>query len=61
MPKALERKLAKEAKSKGLSKERTGAYVYGTMSKLGLMNDKNANKSHDKKMARMHKALGSKG
>jgi hypothetical protein len=35
MPKALERKLLAEAKKKGLSKERTGAYVYGTLRKLG--------------------------
>lgn len=34
MPKALEQKLKKEAKKKGLSKERTGAYVYGTMQKV---------------------------
>jgi hypothetical protein len=35
MPVALERKLKKRAKKKGLSKERTGAYVYGTMRKTG--------------------------
>ncbi len=34
MPKALEAKLKKEAKRKGLSKKRTGAYVYGTLYKL---------------------------
>ena len=34
MPKALERKLKAEAKRKGLSKKRTGAYVYGTMAKI---------------------------
>lgn len=37
MPKALEAKLKKEAKKKGLGKKRQGAYVYGTMNKLGLM------------------------
>lgn len=37
MPKAVEDKLKREAKSKWLSKERTGAYVYGTMNKLWLM------------------------
>jgi hypothetical protein len=31
MPKALERKLKREAKKKGLGKARTGAYVYGTL------------------------------
>ena len=31
MPKKMERRLKAEAKKKGLSKERTGAYVYGTM------------------------------
>ena len=35
MPKELELKLMKEAKSKGLSKERTNAYVYGTLRKTG--------------------------
>ena len=34
MPEALERKLKAEAAAKGLSKERTGAYVYGTMQKI---------------------------
>ena len=36
MPKKVEVKLKKEAKKKSLSKERAGAYVYGTMQKLGL-------------------------
>lgn len=31
MPKAMERKLKAIAKKKGFSKERTGAFVYGTM------------------------------
>ena len=35
MPKALEDKLKREAAAKGLSKERTGAFVYGTMRKTG--------------------------
>jgi hypothetical protein len=35
MPKALEKKLKKEAKKKGLSKKRAAAYVYGTMRKTG--------------------------
>lgn len=35
MPKALEARLAREAKKKGLGKERTGAYVYGTLRKTG--------------------------
>ena len=33
MPEELERKLKAQAKKKGLSKKRTGAYVYGTMQK----------------------------
>lgn len=37
MPKFLERLLAKEADKKNLGKKRTGAYVYGTLNKLGLM------------------------
>jgi len=35
MPKKLERKLKRAAKKKGLGKKRTGAYVYGTMRKMG--------------------------
>lgn len=35
MPKKLEAKLKREAKTKGLGKKRTGAYVYGTLRKLG--------------------------
>ena len=35
MPKKMEMALKKEAKKKGLSKERVGAYVYGTMRKMG--------------------------
>ena len=35
MPKAMEQALMREANKKGLSKERTGAYVYGTMRKAG--------------------------
>lgn len=35
MPKKLERKLKLEAKRKHLGRRRTGAYVYGTLRKLG--------------------------
>jgi hypothetical protein len=35
MPEAMERALLAEARKKGLSKERTGAFVYGTMRKPG--------------------------
>ena len=35
MPKALERKLKKQAKKKGLGKKRAAAYTYGTMRKTG--------------------------
>jgi hypothetical protein len=35
MPKVLERKLKKVAKKRGYGKKRMGAYVYGTMRKLG--------------------------
>ncbi len=35
MPKKLEERLKRQAKKKGLGKERTGAYVYGTMRKAG--------------------------
>lgn len=35
MPKALERKLEKEARKRGLKGARKAAYVYGTMRKTG--------------------------
>ena len=35
MPKGLERKLKREAKAKAFGKQRTNAYVYGTLRKLG--------------------------
>lgn len=35
MPKKLEAKLKREAKRKGYGKKRSGAYVYGTLRKLG--------------------------
>lgn len=34
MPKALHRKLTKEANKKGLTKARKGAYIYGTLAKI---------------------------
>jgi len=34
MPKALHRKLAREASSKGLTGERRNAYIYGTLAKI---------------------------
>jgi hypothetical protein len=34
MPKALEEKLKRQAKKKGFSKKRTGAYVYGALNKI---------------------------
>ena len=35
MPKAMEQKLKTQASKKGMSKERTGAYVYGALRKTG--------------------------
>ena len=35
MPEELERKLKREAHKRGYSKERTDAYVYGTLRKTG--------------------------
>jgi hypothetical protein len=35
MPKEIERKLTAEARKKKLGKKRTGAYVHGTLRKLG--------------------------
>lgn len=37
MPKALEQKLMREARQKGLSEDRVRAYVYGTMNKMGML------------------------
>lgn len=37
MPKAIEDKLKKEAKKKGLKGDRADRYVYGTMNKMGYM------------------------
>jgi len=34
MPKALERKLKRQARKKHLGKKRTAAYVYGTLYKI---------------------------
>ena len=34
MPKKLERKLKAEARKKGFSGKRAGAYIYGTLSKI---------------------------
>jgi len=46
MPKEVEDKLKREAKKKGLSKEETGAYVYGTMQKKGLLGKKKKRKKN---------------
>ena len=35
MPKAMEKNLKSQASKKGMSKERTAAYVYGTLRKTG--------------------------
>ena len=40
MPKAMERKLKAVAKKKGYGKERTGAFVYGSMRKTGWKSKK---------------------
>lgn len=37
MPKALERKLAREARKKGFKGRRADRYIYGTMNKMGVM------------------------
>jgi len=49
MPKVLEQKLMKEAKAKGLGKERSNAYVYGTLRKTGWTPNRSA-KNHEKKV-----------
>jgi len=35
MPKALERKLKRQARKKGLTGKRAGKYIYGTLRKTG--------------------------
>lgn len=42
MPEEQERKLKKTAKKRGYGKERTGAYVYGTLRKMGWKPNHNA-------------------
>jgi hypothetical protein len=44
MPKKMEAALKREAKKKGLSKKKAGAYVYGTMRKEGWTPKKKAKK-----------------
>lgn len=44
MPKALELKLKAEAKKKGMSKKKAGAYVYGTLRKTGWTPKKKSKK-----------------
>ena len=46
MPKEMEKSLKTQAKSKGMGKKRTNAFVYGTMRKTGW---KPSNKSLRKK------------
>lgn len=41
MPKKLEQALKREAKKKGLGKKRMGAYVYGTLRKMGWTPNRN--------------------
>jgi hypothetical protein len=42
MPKKLEEALKRQAKKKGFGKKRTGAYVYGTLRKMGWKPNHNA-------------------
>ena len=44
MPKVMEQKLKTQAKNKGMSKERTNAFIYGTVRKTGW-NPKHKGKS----------------
>lgn len=44
----MEMALKKAAKKKGLGKKRTGAYVYGTMMKMGWKPSKQKNKKSGK-------------
>lgn len=49
MPKALERKLKAQAKKKGFGKERTDAYVYGSLRKTGWVPSTQKKKGSRKK------------
>lgn len=44
MPKAIESKLKKQVKKLGLSKKKAGAYIYGTLAKLGRKPKKKSKK-----------------
>ena len=55
MPKALEEALKRKAAEKGFGKKRTGAYVYGTMNKLGLMHGNKVVKTPHQEMKAMGK------
>jgi hypothetical protein len=48
MPKELEQKLKKQARARGFGKERTGAYVYGTLRNTGWKPNKES-KNNSKK------------
>lgn len=50
MPKALEKKLKKEAKKKGLKGKRAAAYIYGTMRKTGWVPSTQKKRNHGYKM-----------
>lgn len=50
MPKEMEEALKKEAAKKGLSKERAGAFIYGTMRKTGWTPSAQKKKSIKKKL-----------
>lgn len=49
MPEKMERALKAQAKKKGLSKKRAGAYVYGTMRKTGWTPSTQKKKKRGKK------------
>lgn len=60
MPKEMERRLKAIARKKGLSKERTGAFVYGTMRKTGWKPDRERKASeHLDGMFNTHKKMHS--
>jgi len=52
MPKKVERKLKREAKKRGFSKKRAGAYIYGTLRKLGWKPSREKKKSKKKRKSR---------
>lgn len=60
MPKEMEMELKARAKKMGMSKERTGAYVYGTMRKTGWTPSTQKDSLHSEIIKRAKKSFTKK-